>query len=996
MAPNAAANQDTMITVKVAMDGNNRRFKMPLRDLGANVLPEKLRFLLAIPPGQDVVFERYSDSAGSFVTLDSNNPSVYKQLYRAAKAKSKLRIKVTLVDRGMPKEVALPTTSGIHIVGPSAESTLTPSGPDTGYYNGMSHAHSAPFKATIAAEFARPTASDAVEPTATASQDTCSFSSERHCIPSTHCDADEKHSADVSSTALPGSYPEISKHETFLCAPVRDAFPSWLDGRISLDTSPRQEAPEFHDKCSIMYTLPGASYSILCNGCTDAIRTAHYHCSICENGDFDLCQKCINNGQTCGGEGHWLIKRMFKEGGELIQSTTETIAPRKKSATAPEIKEEAKLVTKAEDEFEETTLTCNACVTVFPATKCVICTSCDDYHLCVPCHIESKHGHHPGHAFKAIAGDDSLSAFAESLCAPGRNKYHHAICDGCDKPIHGVRHKCLNCPDWDYCTTCIEHASFFHPGHRFAPIYERIAPVDSRQQKHFGVFCDGPLCGAKTLTYIVGDRYKCAVCHDTDFCANCEANPANRHNRTHPLIKFKSPVRNVTVSTMGEKEDGGEMPTMGDIHARTRSMATETNPPASSTNAATQVQTVADFKPSGDRDVDQSKDSDSDSSVIGDLRAEFVRDTVTDGTTLPPNYVFVQTWTLRNPGPGTWPSGCTVNFVGGDNMRNIDPAHPSSVTDLQKSVESVALIDELAPGKSWTFKVTLRTPSRAGKFISYWRLTTPDGTKFGHKLWCDISVDVNRISPSPEVLSSQMLIKHGINPKKLSATQLHNFQQQSETVQLKSIEVYATNVAQHQSRHSLSSSSPNAHDSPMSPRTPELQQISPQSSQAGQCGKHALRDYESQLKQLEQQNRKRLAFALQLQEKINEGKLNGLQSTFEAEEGGSSTEPSFLEEQGHLKSAREDDKVTESQPKTEGSAMIFPTLDKESPMASVHDAAEVSKHAEEDDADLLSDVASLTLQDEETDDGFLTDEEYDILDASDEEFLAEAAKEAQK
>jgi next-to-BRCA1 protein 1 len=57
----------------------------------------QLRALLTIPEGQEVLFERYSDSAASYVTLDPTNPAVYKQLYRAAKAKLKLRIKATLI-----------------------------------------------------------------------------------------------------------------------------------------------------------------------------------------------------------------------------------------------------------------------------------------------------------------------------------------------------------------------------------------------------------------------------------------------------------------------------------------------------------------------------------------------------------------------------------------------------------------------------------------------------------------------------------------------------------------------------------------------------------------------------------------------------------------------------------------------------------------------------------------------------------------------------------
>jgi len=34
---------DTLITVKVLIDGQNRRFKLALRDLGAHVLPQKVR-----------------------------------------------------------------------------------------------------------------------------------------------------------------------------------------------------------------------------------------------------------------------------------------------------------------------------------------------------------------------------------------------------------------------------------------------------------------------------------------------------------------------------------------------------------------------------------------------------------------------------------------------------------------------------------------------------------------------------------------------------------------------------------------------------------------------------------------------------------------------------------------------------------------------------------------------------------------------------------------
>ena len=77
-------------------------------------------------------------------------------------------------------------------------------------------------------------------------------------------------------------------------------------------------------------SIPSSSFTICCNNCDKPIPDAHWHCSICERGDFDLCQDCIEKGCLCDGEDHWLIKR-FVKGGKVINNTTETIAPKKVS-----------------------------------------------------------------------------------------------------------------------------------------------------------------------------------------------------------------------------------------------------------------------------------------------------------------------------------------------------------------------------------------------------------------------------------------------------------------------------------------------------------------------------------------------------------------------------------------------------------------------------------------------------------------------------------------
>lgn len=361
---------------------------------------------------------------------------------------------------------------------------------------------------------------------------------------------------------------------------------------------------------------------------------------------------------------------------------------------------------------------------------------------------------------------------------PGRNQMHHAICDGCDKVgwtrlyvtcliphadnlqyITGVRHKCLDCPDWDYCSDCVPNAHFVHAKHRFAPVYEPLADIQAcpvAQPVHMGICCDGPLCSISQAypSYIRGVRYKCAVCHDLDFCANCEANPANGHNKTHPLIKFKTPVRHVSVTTTGEHHDGKRMPAMGDRNS-TVSKATETVSP-SEKNSIDAVRTVVDVKPLPtfppppplektklEPEIKQEKSltpTPEKASREQDLRAVFIQDSVEDGTILPPNHVFEQTWVLRNEGNVAWPAGCSVKFVGGDYMGHVDSAHPAGISELVSASESTVCYAPLAPGQEFSFTVLLRTPARAGKIISYWRLTTQDGFKFGHRLWCEVNV----------------------------------------------------------------------------------------------------------------------------------------------------------------------------------------------------------------------------------------------------------------
>ena len=80
--------------------------------------------------------------------------------------------------------------------------------------------------------------------------------------------------------------------------------------------------------------------------------------------------------------------------------------------------------------------------------------------------------------------------------------------------------------------------------------------------------------------------------------------------------------------------------------------------------------------------------------------------------------------------------------------------------------------------------------------------------------------------------------------------------------------------------------------------------------------------------------------------------------------------------------------------------MIFPKLDKESPISSIHQDAKSETtsaptlHYEVAEVDDFDDCGDAEW--DGSDDGFMTDEEYDILDASDEEYLEEQQKRLRK
>ncbi|KAJ7492359.1 hypothetical protein FB451DRAFT_1022268 [Mycena latifolia] len=132
------------------------------------------------------------------------------------------------------------------------------------------------------------------------------------------------------------------------------------------------------------------------------------------------------------------------------------------------------------------------------------------------------------------------------------------VCDMCDNVVEGIRHKCLDCPDYDLCTPCIASGSAerHNPFHEFLEIKEpgrvivhtvysgdgerdapsntsRAAPTPQAEEQPVIHFATCNLCDSR----IRGDRYKCADCPDFDTCSNCFSITREQHPH-HAFVKL--------------------------------------------------------------------------------------------------------------------------------------------------------------------------------------------------------------------------------------------------------------------------------------------------------------------------------------------------------------------------------------------------------------------------------------------------------------------------
>jgi hypothetical protein len=148
-----------------------------------------------------------------------------------------------------------------------------------------------------------------------------------------------------------------------------------------------------------------------------------------------------------------------------------------------------------------------------------------------------------------------------------------------------------------------------------------------------------------------------------------------------------------------------------------QTVAALVQPPAPSNTATV---TPAAVIPATDTSIPATPAAPTDTPILASTQvcdnAQFISETIPDGTSENPGVAFTKTWRLKNIGACTWTTSYNVVFVNGNAM-----SAPSAVP----------LTGNVTPGQEVDVAVNMQAPMTPGNFTGTWTLRNASGVLFG-------------------------------------------------------------------------------------------------------------------------------------------------------------------------------------------------------------------------------------------------------------------------